>query len=499
MTPPRLYVDGAWCDGTGGRVDPVHDPATEAVIARVAYAAEVDVDRAVRAAHLAFPAWRAWGTERRCQVLRRTASLIAERAEPMAHALTAEQGKTLTESRAELARAAETFAWHADAAPAVCAPRLVGGGDTVVRPEPLGIVAAFAPWNYPAVIIARKLAAALAAGCTVVLKAAEETPTIAVMLVDALAQALADADAPRGVVNLLFGDPPAISNRLLMSPSVRVLSFTGSTAVGKQLAARAGATLTRCILELGGHAAAIVFDDANVDDAARAIAAYKFECAGQSCNAPSRIYVQQSVYDRFVDALVEAARAVRVGDGRDPSSDMGPMANPRRLTAMERLTADARSRGARVLTGGARLARRGWFWPPTVFVDVAADAALTIEEPFGPLAPVWPFDSAEEVLRRANANPYGLAAYVFTTDAERAAGAASALEVGSVGINVLRGVSPDTGVAGVKDSGYGYEGGVPGMEAFLSLKVVRGMSRDVAHEQRAMARAAHADTGGAVS
>jgi succinate-semialdehyde dehydrogenase / glutarate-semialdehyde dehydrogenase len=238
--------------------------------------------------------------------------------------------------------------------------------------------------------------------------------------------------------------------------------------------ARAAATLTRCILELGGHAPVLVFADADVGDAARAIAAYKFECAGQSCNAPSRIYVQAPVYERFVEELTRIACGIVVGDGRDAATTMGPLANARRLAAVERLMADAVAHGARVRAGGARLARAGWFFAPTIITDVGDGAALLSEEPFGPIAPIWPFETFDEVVARANATPYGLAAYVFTRDPGTAREAAIALEAGSVGVNELRGVPPHVGIAGVKDSGYGYEGGALGIEAFLSLKVVRG-------------------------
>jgi succinate-semialdehyde dehydrogenase/glutarate-semialdehyde dehydrogenase len=342
-----------------------------------------------------------------------------------------------------------------------------------VRPEPLGVVAAFTPWNYPAVIIARKLGAALAAGCTVVLKAAEETPTIAAMLVSALEE----AGLPRGVVNLVFGNPPAIAAQLLDTREVRAVSFTGSTAVGRQIAARASTRLQRCVLELGGHAPVVVFGDADVEVAARAIAAYKFECAGQSCNAPSRIYVHESIYGAFVETLAVITDRICLGDGVDCATDMGPLATARRLAAVQRLVADARAHGGRVLTGGARPERRGWFFRPTLVTDVRPGAALCAEEPFGPIAPIWPFTTFEEGVARANASTYGLAAYVFTRDEQVARSASTALAAGSVGVNELRGVPPDVGIAGINDSGHGYEGGALGIEAFLNLKVVRGSAR----------------------
>lgn len=469
----RLFIDGAWCDGASLRFGEVCDPATEAVVGAVAHADDVDIDRAVDAARRALPRWRATRTGERSEILRRAAACLSARMDAATHALTTEQGKTLAESRAELARAVDTLVWHAAHAGQVCTPRTAADASTVVQPEPLGVVAAFTPWNYPAVIIARKLAAALAAGCTVVLKAAEETPTIATMLVGALEA----AGVPSGVVNLIFGDPPAISARILASPDVRALSFTGSTAVGKQLAVRAGGSLVRCVLELGGHAPVLVCADADVDVAVRAIAAYKFECAGQSCNAPSRVYVHESIYRRFVSALTDVTRAIVVGDGREPATTMGPLSNARRVDAIERLTNDAVAHGARVHTGGARLARPGFFFSPTVLTDVGDGAALLSEEPFGPLAPVWPFDTLDDAVARANATPFGLAAYVFTRDQRTADAAAAALQAGSVGVNELRGVPPDVGIAGVKDSGYGYEGGAAGIEAFLSLKAVRGSAQ----------------------
>jgi succinate-semialdehyde dehydrogenase/glutarate-semialdehyde dehydrogenase len=466
----QLFIDGRWCDGAHHRFDDVLDPATEAVIGGVAHAEESDVDRAIDAASRAFPRWRATPLDERSTILRGAAAWLSARMDVAALALTSEQGKPLPESRAELARAIDTLLWHATHGRAACLPRVAADGSTIIRPEPLGVVAALTPWNYPAVIIARKLAAALIAGCTVVLKAAEATPTIATLIV----AALAEAGLPSGVLNLLFGDPPAISARLIASPHLRGISFTGSTAVGKQLATRAGGALLRCVFELGGHAPALVYADADVDAAVRAIAAYKFECAGQSCNAPSRVYVHASVYERFVHAMANTARAMVVGDGREPATTMGPLSNARRLEAIERLTDDARAHGARVHVGGARLARHGFFFPPTVLTDVGEGAALLREEPFGPLLPVWSFENFETAVAHANSTAYGLAAYVFTRDQDIADEASAALEAGCVGVNELSGVPPDVGIAGVKDSGYGYEGGAPGIEAFLALKAVRG-------------------------
>jgi succinate-semialdehyde dehydrogenase / glutarate-semialdehyde dehydrogenase len=463
-----LFIRGVWQEGSGGARRLIN-PANEEPIGRVAQASADDVNGAIQAARDALPEWRASRAVCRADVLTRAADHLAARLEKAAIALTREQGKTIAESRAEFRRVVETLRWHAAVATQAIEPRHHGQSG-MVMPDPIGVVGAFTPWNYPAVIAARKLSAALVAGCSVVLKGAEEAPGAAAAIV----RALEAAGLPPGVVNLVFGDPPMISGQILDSPVVRAFSFTGSTAVGKQLAERAARTLKRCVLELGGHAAVLVCADADLDAAVQAIAAYKFECAGQSCNAPSRIFVERSVYASFVDRFAAMARSLRLGDGMEPSTDMGPMANPRRLAVMQRLTADALARGGRLETGGERLPRPGYFWAPTVFVDVPEDAALMSEEPFGPLVPISSFATLDEAVLRANANPYGLAAYVFTQSPATADAATDALTVGSVGINSLSGVPPDIGVAGVKDSGYGYEGGRLGIDAFLNLKVVRG-------------------------
>jgi succinate-semialdehyde dehydrogenase / glutarate-semialdehyde dehydrogenase len=463
----QLFIDGEWRAGSDGRAEPIINPETEEPIDCVAHASPRDVDEAIDAATRASAAWLAIGGEARGAILTRAARLIADDHETGAIALTREQGKPLAESRAEYARVIDTLAWHGKAARDALEPRLSvnasAGTNTTIMPEPIGLVAAFTPWNYPAVIAARKIGAALAAGCTLVLKGAEETPSAAVRIVEALAA----AGLPPGVVNLVFGHPPTISAQLLDAPAVRAFSFTGSTAVGKQLAARAASRLTRCVLELGGHAPVLVFADADLDAAVDAIAAYKFECAGQSCNAPSRIYVEASRYTAFVERFAHRARGLH----------LGPLANPRRLIALKRLVDDAITRGARIVAGASdRLPRRGYFWPPTILTDVPDDAMMMTEEPFGPLVAISPFATFDEAIARANANPYGLAAYVFSRSSDIARAAARALAAGSVGVNELRGVPPEVGIAGIKDSGYGYEGGQSGIDAFLNLKAVRGIT-----------------------
>lgn len=468
----RLFIDGAWKDGSTAVADAVINPATEDPVALVAHADPIDVEAAILAAERSFATWKATTRKQRAAVLSAAARRVAQTIDEAAAALTREQGKTLTESRAEYVRVVETLTWHASAVLDDDHARQVIDPATRVIEEPIGVVGAFTPWNYPAVIAARKLGAALAAGCTVVLKGSEEAPSAAVSIVSALEH----AGMPAGVVNLVFGDPPAISSAILDSPHVRAFSFTGSTLVGKDLAARAARTLKRCVLELGGHSPVLVFADADLSTAMRAIAAYKFECAGQSCNAPSRVYIQNGLYEAFTERFVSIARELRVGDGADPATQMGPMANARRLAALTRLTDDALSRGAALKCGGDRIHRKGYFWPPTVLADVPDTALLMSEEPFGPVLSISAFSELEDGISRANANPFGLASYVFTESPATAERAARALQAGSIGINSLQGVPPHVGIAGIKDSGYGYEGGRLGIEAFLNLKVVRTRS-----------------------
>jgi succinate-semialdehyde dehydrogenase/glutarate-semialdehyde dehydrogenase len=403
----------------------------------------------------------------RARVLLRAADILRTKIDVASTSYSEEQGKTIREARTEFLRAVDTLIWNGEQAEPLCARVVLSEGRSVI-PEPAGVVAAFIPWNYPAVITARKLGPALAAGCPVVLKAAEEAPAAAVAIVSSLQE----AGVPPGVLSMVFGDPPALSKRLLASPKVRVVSFTGSTRVGRELARLATDRLQRCILELGGHAPVIVLEDADLDETVRTIADYKFAGAGQSCNAPSRIFIQAPVYEKFVDKLTSAANAIRVGAGNDPDTQMGPMANSRGLATMERLTADAVTRGATVTSGGRRLNRPGYFWPPTILRDVPPASEILQEEPFGPILPVLPFAAIDDAVAMANANRYGLAAYVLSNQRETAARVAGALAVGSVGINHLAGVAPHVPVGGLNDSGYGYEGGAEGFRGFQSLKAI---------------------------
>jgi succinate-semialdehyde dehydrogenase/glutarate-semialdehyde dehydrogenase len=468
--PVQLLIDGQWRTGGGGR-KPVIDPATEEPMGAVELATEAEVDLAVAAAERALPGWQALTGAERGALLVKAARLLESRMAEIARLLTLEQGKTLAESRGELTRAVETLAWNGEEAGRIEGSSLPGRARGATRsrvPVPVGVVAAFAAWNFPAVLATRKLGAALAAGCTVVLKAAEEAPYTSAAIV----QCLIDAGLPAGAVNLLFGDPPRVAGRLLTAPAVRKVTFTGSTRVGKELAKLAGADLKRCTFELGGHAPLIFCADGDLEVAVKSALAFKFTSAGQSCIAPSRFYIQRRRYGEFVDRFAAAAGALKPGNGFEDGVTMGPLANAGRVAAMERFVQDAVAKGARVVLGGTRLPRPGYFFAPTVLADVPPDAAVMNEEPFGPIAPMAAFDDIDEALAQANRLAYGFTAYVFTNSLAVAERAAMALKAGNIGINQMCPSLPDAPIGGVGDSGYGYEGGREGLEAFLHFKLV---------------------------
>ncbi|RWH31414.1 MAG: NAD-dependent succinate-semialdehyde dehydrogenase [Mesorhizobium sp.] len=466
----ELFINGKWRAGGSRATLPVINPATEEVFASVASATVSDLDEALASAERSRRAWSSRPAKERGEILVSAASILAEKAGAAARDLSCEQGKTIAEATGEYARAVETLEWNGRHADELSAP-IPLGSNRMIAPEPLGVVAAFTPWNYPAVLIARKLAPALAAGCPVILKGAEETPSVAVHIVESLRQ----AGIPEGVVNLVFGVPVHISRHLLSSPIVKVLTFTGSTAVGKQLATLAANNLQRCILELGGHSPVIVCEDADLAKVIPAISEYKFECAGQSCNAPSRILVARSRWEEFLFRMTEAVRKIRIGPPDDPATQMGPMANARRIEAMQRLTKDAVEGGARIETGGTPLDRPGFYWPPTILTGVPKEARVLHEEPFGPILTVAPFDTIEEAIEEANATEYGLAAYLFTGVADTQEKLINGLSAGAVSVNYLKGVSADAPYGGVKQSGYGYEGGEQGVRSFQILKMVNGL------------------------
>ncbi|WP_430913148.1 NAD-dependent succinate-semialdehyde dehydrogenase [Methylobacterium sp. sgz302541] len=466
-----LHIAGAWTAGSEGETLPVLNPATGETIGRHAVASRADLDRALEAAARGFSAWRKVPAFERAKVLRRAADLLRERADDIAHLMTLEQGKPLAESRLETLVAADVTDWFAEegkrAYGRVIPARSDGVTQLVLR-EPVGPVACFTPWNFPINQAVRKIAAALCTGCSVILKGPEDTPASCAALV----RAYLDAGVPGDVLSLVYGDPATISSYLIPHPVIRKISFTGSTAVGKQLAALAGSHMKRATMELGGHAPAIVYGDADVEKAVQVLGANKFRNAGQVCVAPTRMLVHDSVFDRFVDGFTTLAKGLKVGDGLDPDTRMGPLIHDRRLDAMEAFTADALASGATLRTGGKRIGNRGNFFEPTVFTEVPLSARMMNEEPFGPVALIQRFSDDEEALMEANRLPYGLAAYAYTRSAERAAKTAARVESGMLGINHHGIALPETPFGGVKESGYGSEGGAEALEAYLATKFV---------------------------
>ena len=467
----QLFIDGAWCAAASGRTLPVMNPATGKQIGTLAHAEKPDLDRALEAASKGFTTWRKISAFERYKIMRKAANLMRERLDLVATLMTMEQGKTVAEAKAEIINGADTIDWFAEEARRaygrVIPARAEGVYQLVVK-EPVGPVAAFTPWNFPINQIVRKLSAALAAGCSIIIKAPEETPASPAELI----RAFADAGVPAGVVNLVYGVPAEISTYLIPHPVIRKISFTGSTVVGKQLAAMAGAHMKRMTMELGGHAPVIVFDDADVEIAAKTMVGSKFRNAGQVCVSPTRFLVQEGVYNKFVDKFVEATKALKVGNGLDASSTMGSLANPRRSSAMEMNVEDAAKHGGRLRTGGHRIGKEGNFFEPTVITEVPNDAHAMNNEPFGPMAMINPFKTFDDAVKEANRLPFGLAAYAWTKSAKTANAIASQVETGMITINHLGLAIPEVPFGGVKDSGYGSEGGTEAIEAYLNPKFV---------------------------
>ena len=467
----QLLIDGQWRAGAGGRTIPIVNPATEEVIGRVAHAEIADLDLALAAAKKGFAIWRDVSPFERSKVLRRAGELLRERVEGIAFLMTREQGKPLAEARTEVLAAADTLDWFAEEgrrAYGRIVPARAPNITNLVMKEPVGPVAAFAPWNFPLNQIVRKLGAALSAGCSIIVKAPEETPASPAALV----RAIVEAGVPAGVVNLVYGVPAEISEYLIPHETIRKVSFTGSTAVGKSLAALAGKHMKRITMELGGHAPAIVFDDADMDLAVRLLVTAKYRNGGQVCTAPTRFLVQRNVFEPFLDRFVAAAQALKIGDGTAPQTQLGPLANPRRIEAMEALIADAVDKGAELRTGGQRLGNKGYFFAPTVLANVPLSARAMNEEPFGPLALVNAFDDLDEALAEANRLLYALASYAFTRSAATSAALAARLEAGMLAINQTQVAWPEFPFGGVKDSGYGREGGSEAIQDYLVTKLV---------------------------
>ncbi|MGX5735039.1 NAD-dependent succinate-semialdehyde dehydrogenase [Bosea thiooxidans] len=464
----KLYIGGAW--RKTAEEQPVLNPADESVIGAVPLASHADLDDALAAAAEGFKVWSRTAPRARAEVMLKAASLMRARAEEIAHAITLEHGKPLAQARLEVVRGCEFFEWDAGEGQRAYG-RVVPsepGIRYLVMHQPIGTVAAFSPWNFPMSQPSRKIAGALAAGCSIIIKAAEETPAGAMHI----ARAFHDAGLPPGVLNLVFGVPASISDYLIPKPQTRLVAFTGSTAVGKHLSELAARHMTPVLMELGGHAPVIVCDDVDPVAAAHASAIRKLRNAGQVCTSPTRFFVQETIYERFAKAFVEKAKTVTVGNGLDENTQMGPVANHRRIEAMEALVANARAHGARVLTGGARIGNRGYFFPPTVLAELPDNARAMREEPFGPMALINPVRSVEEAIEKANALPFGLAAYGFTHSAARADLLAESLEAGNVSINTLEASVAEVPFGGVKDSGYGREGGAEGLSHYMTVKTL---------------------------
>jgi succinate-semialdehyde dehydrogenase/glutarate-semialdehyde dehydrogenase len=408
------------------------------------------------------------------RILRKVAELSRERAQEIGRNITLDQGKPLAEAVGEVLRCADHCDWHAEECRRiygrVIPPRMPNVRQMVLR-EPVGVCAAFTPWNFPFNQAIRKIAAAVGAGCTIVIKGPEDTPSAVV----AIARMFHEAGLPPGVLNLVWGVPPEVSKHLIESPIVRKVSFTGSVPVGKMLAAMAGAHMKRITMELGGHSPAIVCDDADIDRAADMLSTLKFTNAGQVCVSPNRIYVQEKAYDRFMARFIEATRKIKVGSGLEADTRMGPLAHERRLPAMAEFIEDATARGARIETGGARIGERGNFWAPTILSNVAVDSKVMTLEPFGPIAPVVPFKTLDEAITRANSLPYGLASYAFTHSTRHALQIQNGIESGMVNINHFGHGLPESPFGGVKDSGIGSEGGSETFDGYLVTKFISQM------------------------
>ena len=478
MTYPntQLFINGQWQDAADGKSLAVFNPATGKEIGRVAHASTADLDRALAAAQKGFEVWRDMPAIERNKIMRKAAGLMRERAGDIAALLTQEQGKPLIEAKGEAMAAADIIEWFADKGLRVYGrivpSRFNLAARQMVLKDPVGPVAAFTPWNFPINQVVRKMSAALATGCSMIVKAPEETPAAPAGLI----RAFADAGLPPGVLGLVYGNPTEISNYLIPHPIIRKITFTGSTPVGKQLAALAGKHMKRVTMELGGHAPVIVCEDADVALAVKSAGAAKFRNAGQVCIAPTRFLVHESIKNEFATALVKYSQALKVGNGATEGITMGPLANPRRVTAMAEFTEDAIKQGATVAHGGERIGDEGNFWQPTILTDVPLGAKVFNDEPFGPMAAIRPFNTLDEAITEANRLPYGLAGYAFTSSLKNSDLLARKVEVGMLWVNMPAMPTAEMPFGGIKDSGYGSEGGPEAMDAYLNARAVTIMN-----------------------
>lgn len=465
----QLYIDGEFCSSSDGNTIDVLNPATSELIGGAPVATRQDMDRALEAADVAFKTWRATSAYERCRIVRAAANLIRERIDEIARIITLEQGKPVGEAKLELGLSIDILDWCAEEGRRAYGRVIPARSATVqqlVVHEPVGPIAAFTPWNFPVSQMIRKVGAALAAGCTIIVKAAEETPGSPVAVV----KAFHDAGLPKGVLNLLFGVPADISSYLIPHPIIRKVSFTGSVPVGKHLAAMAGAHMKPATMELGGHAPVFVFDDVDIGKTASTLVTAKYRNAGQVCVSPSRFLVHDRVYDEFVERFAAGAKQVVVGNGLEASTKMGPLVNERRVSAVDALVQDAIKNGAQLVTGGERLSNEGSFYAPTVLTGVTPSMKAMNEEPFGPVALIRRFSDIEDVIAEANRLPFGLASYAFARSTKTVATLAREVKVGMMTINHLGIGLPETHFGGVRDSGYGSEGGPEAVEAYLVAK-----------------------------
>lgn len=466
-----LYINGEFIRAEHRKTQDVINPATEEVLAQLPHATTEDLDNALSAAAEAFKQWKHSSPMERSAVLRRAAELARERADIIGRNLTLDQGKPLAQAITEVVTCADHCDWHAEECRRiygrVIPSRRENFRQTVLR-EPIGVCVAFTPWNFPFNQAIRKVSAAIGAGCSIILKGPEDAPS-AVM---AIAKIFHDAGLPKGVLNIVWGDPPMISDYLIRSPIVRKVSFTGSVPVGKQLAALAGAKMKPVTMELGGHSPVIVMADADIPKTARALARAKIRNAGQTCVAPTRFYIQSGAYDQFLSELTSQLAETRIGNGLDESIDMGPLAHARRVTAISEFVEDARQQGATIELGGQALDSAGYFYAPTVLTQVNQQMKVMNEEPFGPVAPVLAFDTIEEVLEEANRLPYGLSSYIFTNNLQDSVRLSNGIEAGMVHINNLGSVLPEAPFGGIKDSGMGSEGGLETFDGYLVTKLI---------------------------
>jgi succinate-semialdehyde dehydrogenase/glutarate-semialdehyde dehydrogenase len=475
LTDIQLFINGTWRASADGARSEILDPATGDVIGHHAVATPTDLDEAVRASAEAFKVWRKTPAIERAAILCRAAELLRRRIDTDAPVLTLEMGKPLAEAKLELGMAADLLEWFSQEAQRIYG-RVIPARDPNVMQlalkHPVGPIAAFTPWNFPVSQLVRKIAPALAAGCTVVAKPPEDTPASPTIL----ANVLTEAGLPAGALNLVYGNPPEIANHLIPHPAIRKVSFTGSVPVGKQLAALAGQHMKRITMELGGHSPVLVFDDADVEAAARDLAAFKFRNAGQVCISPTRILVQRGIYDRFVAALRAEAEKISPDAGIEPGTSMGPLVSQRRVEAITSIIAEAVAAGATVLTGGERIDRPGYFYRPTLLENVPLAARIQNEEPFGPVALLSAFDDIEDAVAEANRLPYGLAAYAYTTSIRTSQILQNDLETGMLAINHTKLALPELPLGGIKDSGFGSEGGPEAIESYVFTKVVTQLS-----------------------